>query len=143
MTVATYRPIHLFDPRFQFAAQREVEQQLSPRNKEQTWSPAVDIYEFDDRFEIRADIPGITLTDVEITIEKNVLTINGERPAPAAEDGQAHRIERDYGKFSRQFRLPETVDVESVKASGDNGVLQVVVPKAEKLQPRRIEVQTS
>jgi HSP20 family protein len=107
------------------------------------WIPAVDIHEFDNRFQLFVDVPGVDPGAVAVTLDGGVLTIEGERFAPApAEDERPdrRRLERGYGRFYRRFILPDTVDAEKVKATGRNGVLEISIPKQAKAQPRRIKV---
>ena len=107
------------------------------------WVPTVDIDEYDDRFELFVDVPGIDPKDVEITLEKGTLTIAGERFAQAAKEGETivhRRTERGSGRFYRRFILPDSVDGDKVKASNRFGVLEISIPKAAKAQPRRIEI---
>jgi len=106
------------------------------------WSPAVDIKEEDDRFVIHADIPGVSADDIDISMEKGVLTIKGERKHEAEEDKEGfHRIERAYGTFMRRFSLPENVDADKISASSKDGVVELVLPKAvEDNQPKKITV---
>jgi len=105
------------------------------------WAPAVDIKEESDSYVLRADVPGVESKDIEITLEDGVLTIKGERTLEDKEERQGYkRVERAYGSFYRRFTLPDTADAERVSASGKNGVLEVTIPKQEKVQPRRIEV---
>jgi len=110
------------------------------------WSPAVDVREYPDRFQLLLDIPGVEPRDVEITLDSGVLTVSGiryeEKAVGASETAQPQqqRIERRLGRFHRRFILPDTADGENVKASGKNGVLEIVIPKQPKAQPRRITV---
>lgn len=107
------------------------------------WVPTVDIHEFDDRFQLFVDLPGVDASAVDITLDNGVLTITGERPAPEAAAGEQvkrRRLERGYGRFHRRFILPDTVDADNVKATDRNGVLEIAIPKQAKAQPRRIEV---
>ena len=107
------------------------------------WAPSVDINEFDDRFHLYVDVPGVDPKDVEITLEGGVLTITGERFAQA-EKADEHivrrRTERGTGRFYRRFIVPETVDADKVKATNRHGVLEIVIPKQAKAMPRRIKV---
>ena len=110
------------------------------------WSPAVDVREYTDRFQLLLDVPGVDSKDVEITLDNGVLTVSGTRTeekalgSNGAEQPQQQRIERRLGRFHRRFILPDTADAENVKASGRNGVLEIVIPKQPKAQPRRITV---
>lgn len=105
------------------------------------WAPAVDIREEADRFVLYADLPGVDPQDIDVQMERGLLTIKGERHVEASNDnGSYSRIERMHGVFHRRFALPESADPERITASGFNGVLQVVIPKRSESQPRRIQV---
>jgi HSP20 family protein len=110
------------------------------------WSPAVDVREYSDRFQLLLDVPGVESKDVEITLDNGVLTVSGIRTEEKAvgsngtEQPQQQRIERRLGRFYRRFILPDTADAENVNASGRNGVLEIVIAKQPKAQPRRITV---
>ena len=105
------------------------------------WMPSVDIKEEEQRFVLYADIPGVDPKDIEVTTEKGTLTIKGERTAEKKEEGQRYtRRERTHGTFVRRFTLPDSADAGKVKAHGRNGVLEIVVPKREETQPRRIPI---
>lgn len=105
------------------------------------WVPPADIEEYDDRFELFVDLPGVPAADVEITLESGVLILAGERKAVRSTDPVTHaRRERGTGRFHRRFILPDSVDADGVKARGRDGVLEVTIPKQAKAQPRRIEV---
>lgn len=105
------------------------------------WSPAVDIEEYADKFVLHADVPGVDPASIEVTLEKGVLTLTGSRAEAAEQKGvERRRNERVSGRFHRRFSLPDTVDSDSVSATGRNGVLEVVIPKRAQVQPRRIAV---
>lgn len=105
------------------------------------WSPAVDIKEEDDRYIVRADVPGVDPKDIEITLENDVLSISGRREEEKKEEREGYRrIERVSGQFCRRFTLPEAVNADKVTAKSDKGVLEVVIPKSEKRKARRISV---
>ena len=107
------------------------------------WIPSVDINEFDDKFQLFIDVPGVDPKDVDITLESGVLTITGERFAQAEkaeENVVSRRAERGTGRFYRRFILPESVDADKVKATDRHGVLEIMIPKQAKAQPRRIKV---
>jgi HSP20 family protein len=107
------------------------------------WSPAVDVREYADRFQLLLDIPGVEPKDVEITLDGGVLTVSGNRNEEKGANGaESHhqRLERRLGRFHRRFILPDTADGENVNASGRNGVLEIVIHKQPKAQPRRITV---
>ena len=110
------------------------------------WSPAVDVREYSDRFQLLLDVPGVEPKEVEITLDGGVLTVSGNRTeekamgSNGAEQPQQQRIERRLGRFHRRFILPDTADADNVNASGRNGVLEIVILKQPKAQPRRITV---
>lgn len=105
------------------------------------WIPTVDINEFDDRFQLFVDLPGVDPDKVEITLDNGVLTISGERTGAADDNGMVQRRrERGAGHFHRRFILPDTVDAEKVAASNRHGVLEISIPKQAKALPRRIKV---
>jgi HSP20 family protein len=105
------------------------------------WVPRVDIHEEKDRFVVLADVPGVEPKDIDITAEKGVLTVRGERRAEKrVTDNGYERIERVSGTFLRRFTLPEGANTESITAKQTNGVLEVTIPKAPTAQPRRISI---
>jgi len=107
------------------------------------WVPNVDINEFEDRFQLYIDVPGVDPKAVDITLESGVLTISGERFAQAAKAEEKvvrRRAERGTGRFYRRFLLPESVDAEKVKATDHHGVLEISIPKQAKAVPRKIEI---
>ena len=105
------------------------------------WVPAADIAEYENRFELFVDVPGVAADDVEITLENGVLSISGERRFEESAEQLTHRRrERGFGRFHRRFILPETVNADGVEAKERNGVLAITIPKQAKAQPRRIQV---
>jgi HSP20 family protein len=108
------------------------------------WQPAVDIKEEENRFLIRADVPGVAAADLEITMEDGALSIHGHRETTTEEERQDwHRTERLSGRFYRRFSLPEAADAESIEADYKDGVLEISIPKQAKSLPRRIQVKAS
>jgi HSP20 family protein len=106
-----------------------------------SWMPAVDIYETEDRIVLKADLPGVEQEEIDLRIEDNTLILRGERKFAHEERKEDFlRIERTYGSFQRTFRLPSTVDQSRVKATHDDGVLQVVLLKKENSRPQAIKV---
>lgn len=105
------------------------------------WVPRVDIKEDKDRFVLYADLPGIDPDDIEVSMDKGILTIKGERASESMQDTDRFtRIERSYGSFHRRFALPDSADPEGIQARGRNGVLEIVIPKRAEAAPRRIQV---
>ncbi len=107
-----------------------------------TWMPGVDIKEEDTRFVLSADLPGIDPKDIEITMDNGVLALKGERTLDNEEVRAGYkRVERARGTFHRRFSLPDTVNAEHIEATGRHGVIEIVIPKHERVQPRKIAVQ--
>lgn len=105
------------------------------------WRPAVDIREEKDRYIILADLPGVDPKEIEVTMEKGVLTIKGERVDEEKESHEGYsRVERVRGTFYRRFSLPDSADADNIEAKGNNGVLEIVLPKLKKELPRKISV---
>jgi HSP20 family protein len=105
------------------------------------WMPTVDISETEGEYLIKAELPEVRKEDVKVTVENGVLTLQGERRQEKEEKGKRfHRVERSYGSFVRSFTLPESVDDSSVKAEYKDGVLNLHLPKSEKVKPRAIDV---
>ncbi len=105
------------------------------------WLPAMDLVETEGDFVLRADLPGMSESDVNLELDDNVLTISGERKTEH-EDRKAgyYRVERSSGSFRRSLTLPEGVDPESVHATFDKGVLEVTVPKPAQRTPRKVQI---
>lgn len=103
------------------------------------WVPPVDIVEREEAFEVLVELPGLAREDIHVTVEKNILTLSGQRSAPEGE-GTFHRTERAHGSFTRSFTFPQEVDNEKVTASFADGVLTLTLPKKEETLPRRISI---
>jgi len=111
---------------------------------ERDWAPAVDIFEKDDEINLKAELPGLSKDDISISIEKNTLTISGERKKESeVSDEDFHRIERSYGRFLRAFSLPATVDSSNVNATFKDGILSVCLSKKEEAKPKSIEIKAN
>jgi HSP20 family protein len=105
--------------------------------------PPVNLYETTDSYVLTAELPGLRSEDIEVTLERDRLTLSGERRVEHPKDASLHRVERRGGSFRRAVQLPKEVDGEKVEASYRNGVLRVRIPKAPEHQPRRISVGAS
>lgn len=106
-----------------------------------SWAPSVDISENETGFTLRADVPGVDPEAIDISMEKGVLTIKGERKSESAQDTENyHRIERQSGQFYRRFTLPDSADADKIEAKSEHGVLTITIPKQEVAVSRRIEV---
>ena len=105
------------------------------------WAPSVDISENETEFTLLADIPGVAPEDIDISMEKGVLTIKGERKTENVEEGENYRrVERQSGQFYRRFTLPDSADADKIEAKSEHGVLKITIPKQEVALSRRIEV---
>lgn len=124
--------------------QDTVNRLLSEPTTTRPWAPAVDILETENELVLKADVPGLEMKDIDIQLENGTLTIKGERKFEKEEKNKGfHRLERSYGSFVRYFTVPETVDVEHVKADYAAGVLTITLPKKEIAKPRAIKVQVN
>ena len=117
-------------------------QQYDPSASTQAWAPALDISERKDAYLVTVELPGVRTEDVEITFEDRLLTIQGERhPAGGDTAGEkVHRAECRYGTFRRSITLPSHVMADTIEATAQDGVLQILVPKAPEMHAKRIQV---
>lgn len=144
MSMMRYEPWTLMN-QLQNEMSRLIDPRLTRTQEENVvtsdWVPAVDIKEEDDRFLIAADIPGVEPKDIEVHMENGLLTLRGERSFASSEEKDGYkRVERARGSFYRRFSLPDTADADRISAKYTNGVLEIVIPKHEKVQPRKIAV---
>ena len=108
------------------------------------WTPAVDIYEDEEGLTLRVELAGVEPRDVDIRFENGTLTLKGDRKLEREEKRENyHRVERQYGAFTRSFSLPGTVDAEKIRAESKNGVLVVTLPKKPEAKPKSIQVKVS
>ena len=109
------------------------------------WAPSVDIEEAEDKYVIKADLPGVDKKDINVKLENGVLSIRGEKQTEkeTGKDTKQHRTERFYGTFARSFTLPEAVKADKVDASYKDGVLLLAIPKAEEAKPKSIDIKVS
>ena len=141
MPIIKYSPFAELEDPFRFF-QSTVNRLLNEPQTTRPWMPAVDILETENELVIKADLPEVELKDVDIQLENGTLSLRGERKFEKTDNGKGgyHRIERSFGTFERFFTLPDTVDVEQVKADYKSGVLTVTLPKKEVAKPRQIKV---
>lgn len=105
------------------------------------WIPAVDIKEEPDKFVLLADLPGVKPEEIDVSMENGVLTIKGEKRTEAKTEKEGYkRVERTYGSFYRRFSLPDTANSDAISAVSKHGVLEIVIPKRESVQPKKINV---
>lgn len=143
MNLTRHNPWSLFDQ-----LQRELNMPMSKFDTEENgnvatanWAPAVDIKEDDMAFTLLADVPGVDPDEIEVTMDKGVLTIKGERQSEKkTEEENYKRVERQYGVFYRRFTLPDSADADGIEAHSEHGVLKITIPKQEVAQSRRISV---
>jgi len=108
------------------------------------WSPAIDIKEEEDRYLIRADVPGVEAEDLDITTDNGVLTLQGKRDTRTEDEkDDLRRVERVSGRFHRRFNLPETAATAGVRADYRQGVLEISIPKRAESRPQRIQVKVN
>ncbi len=106
-----------------------------------SFTPAVDVVEQDNAYQLRAEIPGIAPNEIDVQVENDVLTLKGERKYENQEERAGYRrVERSYGSFSRSFMLPKGTNVDAIEARAENGVLTVTIPKAKAASSRKVEV---
>jgi HSP20 family protein len=146
-TLATWKPMRdLFDIHTDMNRVFDDFFRRTPRrveNADWDWSPAVDVLEADDHYEVRAELPGVSEKDVHVSVTDNILTLRGEKKQESTENGKNyHRVERHYGSFQRSFTLPYGLKTDAIKANFKNGVLSVSVPKPEEVKPKEITVGT-
>ncbi len=146
MAIIRYQPWSVLN-QLQDEVNKIFEQNLRTTDTDSTkvatsqWLPNVDIKEEPTRFVILADVPGVDPSKIEVTMEKGVLTIKGEKHSEKEEKGvDFYRREREEGVFYRRFSLPDSADSEGITAKGKHGVLEIIIPKVQKSQPRKIDI---
>jgi HSP20 family protein len=105
------------------------------------WTPAVDILEQEDSYILEAELPGLNKDDVKISVQDNVLTLQGDKKDERKETKKGYlKMESGYGTFTRSFTLPTTINTSKIEAQFKEGILKIVVPKSEEAKPKLIEV---
>lgn len=114
------------------------------RPLEMEWAPAVDVSETADQVVVKAEVPGIEVKDIDISLTGDMLTIKGEKKSEREEKGESyHLVERSYGSFARSLKLPAVVDADKIEATYDKGVLTITCPKKEEVKPKAIEIKVA
>lgn len=109
-----------------------------------TWNPSVDVYETEDSYVLKAELPGVNKEDIKIDINNNTLTLKGEKKLEQKTEKDNYvRIERRYGSFMRTFALSDKVDSGNIKAGYKDGVLEITLPKKEEAKPKEIKVEVN
>lgn len=137
-------PLRLFRtrlPQEPYDLFRHLAPSAEERPRPAAWTPPCDIYETDAEIVVCAELPGARREDIHVTVERNTLTLGGERPfAGETTRDHYHRAERSPGEFMRSFTFPNTVDPNRIRAEFNNGLLTVVLPKREEAQPKQTQV---
>jgi len=121
---------------------RSIAPEFDSFSSDREWAPQVDITEDAESIEVKTELPGMDRDDIEIDIAKGVLSIKGEKKEETEEKNRTwHRREVRYGSFSRSFTLPADVKGDEAKASYENGVLKITLPKEEKALHRKIQIE--
>ena len=108
------------------------------------WTPSVDVSETTDGFEVRAELPGVAKDDLHVSVKDNLLTLSGEKRQEKTDDAENYRrVERRYGSFQRNFKLPSDVATDGIKAEYNDGVLMLSIPKSEVAKPTEIPITTT
>ena len=109
--------------------------------EEKGWMPAIDIFEKDDKFVVKAELPGMNEEDVDVSVVGDMLNIKGEKKTETeVKEEDYYRCERAYGSFYRSIPLPSTVDASKIEASYEDGVLEVTLPKVAEVKPKKVAV---
>ena len=148
MSMQLWNPFQEFEnmlERYSKSGLSNIGKQLSTEMSFADWSPSVDIEEEEDKYVIKADLPGVEKEDIEVKLENNVLSIRGEKKTEkeTGKGTKRHRTERFHGTFARSFTLPETVKADEVGASYKDGVLLLTIPKEEESKPKSIDIKVS
>lgn len=113
----------------------------TPTRSWSSWTPAADLYETDSAYAVELELPGFRREELDVKVERGILTISGRREAESEDGGQTYHLrERSVGRFTRSFSLPTALDADQVSATFDDGILRVELPKTAESKPRQIEV---
>ena len=145
MNMSVWNPFHEMEnmlERYTHATGRGLGGDIDTELNFAKWSPTVDIEESDNFYLIRADVPGVDKKDIEVRLDNGVLSITGEKHTEkeTGKDTKHHRTERYSGSFARRFTLPTSVKTDKVDATYKDGVLSLMIPKAEEAKPKAIDI---
>lgn len=140
--------MNLFDPiadltRFRSQLDHLLDDSAMTRESGRVWRPAVDLFEDENAFTVRMDLPGADPAQLDVQLTGEELVVRGERPWAAPEDATCLHSERVYGQFQRAFKLGVPVQSDAVEADFADGVLKVRIPKAESVKPRKVAVKSA
>jgi HSP20 family protein len=152
MVLERRRPGWGITPRRSFRELEELERRFEDLFGQQMWRlpveergrmPAVDVFEKDDKFVVKAEFPGVKEEDIDVSVVGDTLNIKGEKKTESeVKEEDYYRSERTYGSFYRSIPLPSTVDADKIEASFEDGVLEVTLPKSAEIKPKKIVVST-
>jgi HSP20 family protein len=135
-----FRELNMFPVRFGRFLDKDWEKAMSTT----AWNPSVDIFENDSDIVVKVEVPGMNAKDFDLRIENNVLMVKGERKfEKETKEENYHRVEREYGSFSRSFALPTAVKEDQVTAEYKDGILKIVLPKKEEVKPKSIKIEAA
>ena len=117
---------------------------FNPALSTTSWNPSVDIFETDNDVVVKAELPGMDPKSIDVRLENNVLMLKGERHfEKETKEENYHRVEREYGSFSRSFSLPMPVKEDKITAEYKDGILRIVLPKKEEVKPKSIRIEAA
>ena len=109
--------------------------------EERGWAPAIEVFEKEDKFVVKAELPGMEEKDIDVSVVGDTLTIKGEKKAESeVKEEDYYFCERSYGSFFRSIAVPSNVDTKKIEANYENGVLEVSLPKTPEVKPKKISV---
>ena len=138
-----YAPVAPYD--FDRVFDRLIQNWAGPASMpELDWNPSIDVSESDEVIVVKAEVPGVSPEDIDISLDDNNLIISGEKKQESEEkERNYYRVERSYGSFRRSIALPSAADVDSIKASSKDGILSIVIPKSDERKNRKIEIEAN
>ena len=145
MAMQPWNPFQEFEnmlERYSKSGMSNLGKQMNTEMSVADWAPSVDIDEEDDKYVIRADLPGVDKKDIEVKLENGILSIRGEKHTEkeTGKGTKKHRTERFHGTFARSFTLPDAVKADKVDAAYKDGVLSLTIPKEEESKPKSIDI---
>lgn len=141
MNITNWQPFRDMDEMINRMVPALTRWRSEPNGESMEWAPTADISETDKEYLVRAELPGVKREDVKVTVEDGMLTLSGERQREREDKNEKyHRVERFAGSFSRTFYLPDSADLNAVRAESKDGTLTVRIPKIPSAAPKCIEV---
>lgn len=141
--IMNFSPMHDSSRRFPLASFMEDMFQFCPTPTSARWNPAVELREAPESYVLRVELPGVNLDDVDITVQNDVLTLEGKREsAERGENEKSHFAEFSYGQFRRSFTFPAPIPADGVTAESENGILTITLAKAKETLPTKVDIKT-